>query len=98
MPIDDWDRVGIRNGDVIRLQANELAVLFVQQENGVIASAHAALIHLPQVREFGQERSGNVLNGPIAQVGEDIVEDGGHKEQPWREEEGEEHGGYVVCD
>jgi hypothetical protein len=39
--------------------------------DGHITTAEAALVQIPEVGELGEERTGDILNGPVAHVRED---------------------------
>lgn len=92
MAVYDGNGIGIRYGHMIRLHSDELAMLFVQLVDRVVSPAAATLIHIPEVGEFGEKRAGDILDRPIAQVREEVVEDRSSQQQPWSKEEGEKHG------
>ena len=47
MPINNLNGITIRNGDMIRLDSNNLAVLFVGGIDGEVASPATGLVHEP---------------------------------------------------
>lgn len=91
--VDDGNGIGIGNGDVVGLHTDELAELLVQVIDGQVASGATALVHVPEVGEFGQEGAGDVVDGPVAEVGQHIEQHGHDQKGPWGEQERQEHGG-----
>lgn len=52
-----------------------------------------ALVHIPEVRKLGEERARDILDGPVAEVGEEVEDYREEKEGVGGEEDGEEHCG-----
>lgn len=59
--VDDWDSIRVRNGNLVRLDSDQFAVLCVGLVDGHVSAAKTALVQIPEIGELGQERSGNIL-------------------------------------
>ena len=71
----------------MRLYSDELAELLVQLEDCQVSPASPTLVQVPEVAELCQEWTGYVLDGPIPDVRQDVVEDRERQQRPRREEE-----------
>ena len=71
MAVDNGDRIRVCDWDLVRLDADEFAVFCVCIVDGHITTTEAALVQIPEVGELGEERSRDILNGPVAHVRED---------------------------
>lgn len=74
MPVDYWDRSRIRDGYLIRLDTDKLAILLMQLVNGHIPSAEPTFVEIPEVGELGEEGTGYILDLVVPQVGQYKVE------------------------
>lgn len=64
--IDDGDGSWVCDGDVVGLDADDLAVGLVCLVYGEVSSASAALVHEPEVGEGCWEGRGHIADGPVA--------------------------------
>lgn len=87
--VDLWNGVCVRDANVVRLDAHEFAVFGVRGVHGEEALSLAALGEQPEVCEGRGEGPGDGPDLPVAEVGEEVVEDGEEDEGVWCEE--------VVC-
>lgn len=93
MAVDQRDCARVGDGDVVRLDADQLAHLLVDVMHGKVAASLAALPQQPEVGKLGGEGCGDVADGLVAQVGQEVVQDGQGQQHPRREEDVENHGG-----
>ena len=91
MAVDNLNGITICDGDMIRLDSNNLAVLFVSGIDGEVASPTTGLVHKPQIGEGGGKGGGNLAEGICAEVGEEVVQDWCEEEYPRREKGGDKH-------
>lgn len=91
MAIDDLNRLAIGDGNMVRLNADNLAVFLVGGIDGEVAPPATGLVHEPEVGEGGGEGGGDVSDGICAEVGQEVIEDRGEEEDPRGEEAGCEH-------
>lgn len=87
--VDLWNGICVRDANVVRLDAHEFAVFGVCGVHGEKALSAAALGEQPEVCEGRGEWGGDGADLPVAEVGEEVVEDGEEEEGVWRQE--------VVC-
>ena len=71
MAVDNGDSIRVGNGDLVRRDPNQFAVLCVCFVYSQVPATQTALVQIPKVGELGQERSGDILDGPIPHVRED---------------------------
>ena len=96
MPIDDLNRVRVRNRHMIRLYPHHFAVFLVRFVHDPVSLAATGAIHEPETTEFGGERTRDLAETGIADVWEYEVQDGEEEEDVDVEEVGEEHGSGCV--
>nr|POF12806.1 hypothetical protein CFP56_09957 [Quercus suber] len=89
--VDDGDRIRVSDGDLIRGDAHQRAVLLMQLMHGEVTTTSTTFVHVPEVGELGQKRSRDVLNLVVAEVWEKEVEQRGHEQQPRAKEKGKKH-------
>ena len=75
MAIDDLDRIWIRDGDVVGLDAYNFAQPLMSIVDSFEAFTAPALVHKPHVRERCREGRWNSAQACISNVGQDIVKD-----------------------
>jgi len=75
------------------LDSDEFAVLRVGIVDSQITAAAATLVQIPEVGELGEERTGDILYGPVAHVREDEEQHGQGQQGPRGEEQRQEHRG-----
>ena len=92
MAVNNGDRIRVCDRNLVRLDANEFAVLCVCIVDGHVTTAETALVQIPEVGELGEERTGDILNGPVAHVREDEEQQRQGQQGPRCEEQGQEHG------
>jgi hypothetical protein len=86
VPVDMRDRICVRNANVVRLDAHQLAVLRVCGVHCEVPLALPALREQPEVGPRGGEGRGDVADLPVSDVWEEVVEDGEEEERVRREE------------
>lgn len=59
MAVDDGNRIKVRNGDMIRLDANHRPETPVGLVDGLVATSSSAVVHQPHVGEGGRKGSGD---------------------------------------
>ena len=91
MTVDDGDGIGVSDTDMVGLYPDHLSILLVRIVDGQIALSLTSLEEQPQVRERSGERRGNVLDLPIAEVWQDVVQNWEEDESIWRKEDSEKH-------
>lgn len=89
--IDNGNSIRVGNGDLVRRDPHQFAVLCVCFVDGQVSATQTALVQIPEVCELGQERSGDILNRPIAHVREDEEEQRQRQQRPRGEEQRQEH-------
>ena len=57
---------------LVRLDSHKLPILLMALVDGEVPSSSAALIHIPEIAEFRQKRTRNILNRPIANIWEKV--------------------------
>lgn len=91
MAVDDRDGIGVCNRNLVRLDSHKFAIFRMCFMNGQVAAAEATLVQIPQVGELGQERTGDVLDGPVTKIRQDEEQHRQSQQCPWCEEQGQEH-------
>lgn len=91
MAVDNGNGIRIGNGDLVRRDPDQLAVLCVCLVDGQVSATQTALVQIPEVGELGQERSGDVLDRPIPHVREDEEEQRQRQQRPRGEEQRQKH-------
>jgi len=96
MPVYCLDRTVIRNRDMVRLDAHQLAVLLVGIVDGLVATPAAALVEQPEVGERGREGGGDVEVVPALEPGHQVVEQHEDDGRVGRQQGVEDHGAVVL--
>jgi hypothetical protein len=86
MTIDRLNGISIRNRDMVRLNANNLAVFLMGSIDSEVATPTTGLVHQPEIGKRGREGRGYPSNGIGAEIWEEVVEDRNEEEGPGREE------------
>ena len=91
MSVDNGDGIRIGNGDLVRRDPDQLAILRMCFVDSQVPATQTTLVQIPEVRELGQERSGDILDRPIPHVREDEEEQRQRQQRPRGEEQRQEH-------
>lgn len=78
MTVDDGDRIRVRNAHMVRLDPDHLSILLVCIVDRQVALSTTGLEEKPEIGEGSREWCGDVLDLPVADVWQDIVE---HREE-----------------
>ena len=73
MAVDDGNSSRICNADMIRLYADQRAILLMRLINSEVTTSTTALVEEPEIAEGSERRARNIANRMVAKVGQEIV-------------------------
>lgn len=74
--VNDRYGIKIRNGYVIRLDANQGSIFFMGVVNSQVSSSSSALIHQPKIGKCGKSGPGNITKCAGTNIRKQIEENG----------------------
>lgn len=91
MTINLRDSLRVRNTNVIRLYPQQRAILLMRIVDSEITPSLSALPQQPEIGERCREWTRYAADGPVAKVGENVVQDRKKEKCIWGEKVRQEH-------
>ena len=91
MSVDDRNRIGICDRDMVWLNTDDRAKTFMGVVDGFVTTSSSALIHQPQIGEGSRKGGGDIPQPPFLEIRDDIVEQGQSEKEVGCIQEGNKH-------